>query len=131
MSSEPPKEQKLRDDDARSVRELMIGVFLAPVAAAMHAQINYALVPIACRQGWPLLLNIAPLLALCAAAFGFRIAWRNRLQAATIDSSNRNPQALLQQRNRFLADFGVLFSGTALLLIVMTWLPVFLMDPCE
>jgi hypothetical protein len=109
-------------NDPRVIRDLMTGIFLAPIAAATHAQANYTLVAAACDRDWPLLLHITPVVALLASVYGVSIALRYRRE------NSRKPD---EQRTRFLADFGLLFSGASILLILMSWIPVFLMSPCQ
>ena len=116
-----------RWNDWRRVRDLMIGIFLAPVAAATHAQANYALVAIACDRGVPIVLHIAPAIALIAGTTGLLIA-RRCLHSS--ETSRADEAAVPVHRSHFLAMFGILFSAAAILLVLMSWIPVFLLDPC-
>lgn len=109
------------------LRRAFTGIFLAPIAAAVHAQSNYMLVPFACQSGWSLVQHGVALLAISAAATGFAAAW-SVWRAAGRDWPTE--QAGPMPRTLFLAVFGLLFSGAAIAMIAMQWIPIFLVNPC-
>jgi hypothetical protein len=117
----------VRSEFDTHVLKLLVGAFLAPIAAAVNFQANYMLVPFACQSGQTLLLHGIMGVSLLVALWGFSRAWQVwRATGATWPDEEAGQTA----RSRFASMFGMLFSGTACLLIVMQWIPLFLMNPC-
>lgn len=110
-----------------AIRNLVVGAFLAPIAAAVNLQTTYMLVPFVCRAGSRILLHIVPMLALLVAGWGLFTAWRTwKMSGASWPDEQAGPL----YRSRFGAMFGVLMSAASVLLIVMQWIPIVLMHPC-
>jgi hypothetical protein len=114
-------------DTERHTGRLMLGIFLAPIAAAANAQSIYMLAPFACQSGSKLVLHLFILVALFVAGYGLWVASRE-WHASGGDWPNEENSAA--PRARFLGMFGMLFSGICVALILMQWLPVLLMNPC-
>jgi hypothetical protein len=111
----------------RSMRQLMAGIFVAPIAAAANFQANYIIVPFACQSGWWPILNVTPVIALAVALYGVYIAHLNWRAGG---SAWPDEEGGTMSRTRFLGMFGILFGSVACALILMQWIPIYLMSPC-
>ena len=108
------------------VGELWAGVLVGPTAMLLQLEINYALVPWACRasQVWPLhVVSLFSLLVTVVAGVLALRVWRR--VSANEDSGGA------VGRSRFMAAVGLLISLLMALVIVAQWLPVFFHSPCE
>lgn len=108
------------------VGALWAGVLVGPTAMLMQLEINYALVPWACRAShtWP--LHLVSLLALLLTVVAGMLVWRIWRRVRTNEDSGG-----VLGRSRFMAAVGVLISLLMALVIVAQWLPVFFHSPCE
>jgi hypothetical protein len=102
------------------------GIMLAPLVWAICFQFNYAAVSAVCKGGGAWRLHAIWLVAMGSSIGG---GWTAYLLWAA-NASQSTDEASVEQRNAFLGIFGMLLSGTMLLLITAQWIPVFLIDPC-
>jgi hypothetical protein len=120
----------LRTDvpDARHIRDLWVGLLLAPVAFLINLEVAYALVPTACSSGNELPVHLVHLACLLLTLCGLVTAWRSwKLTGATWPGEQGDPLA----RSRFMAGVGLLVSAMFVLVIVAQWIPSFILDPCQ
>lgn len=107
---------------------LWAGIFVAPIAALAHQQVNYMLVPWACAEGTRLPLFLVTLVSLGVAAGGGLVAWRNWERAGRewpTEAAGAAP------RSRFMAAVGLLLSGLLALVIVAQGIASLFLDPCQ
>jgi hypothetical protein len=114
--------------DAPEIRNLWIGVLLAPIVFLIDLELAYALVPTACSTRSRLPVHLVHLACLLLVLFGWAIAWRCwKATGATWPVEEGGPLA----RSRFMAGLGLLLSGFIALVIVAMWIPSFILDPCQ
>lgn len=118
MESETAKDIRVRP----SSTALWFGILAPPISFAVDLQTRYALVSVACDQGWHSVLSLIsiPLLALSIAA-GF-VAWRG----LSIEDETAYPQ-----RVRFMALGGVMLSAIFSLTIIAATIPDFFINACN
>jgi hypothetical protein len=108
---------------------LWTGVFLAPVAWAVHLQFVYAVSQQACTgKISDMTLHIVSLACAAAAvAGGLLAAWHWFKSGAQWPSDERSD---LIARRRFLSSEGILSSVLFALIIVGQWLAIVFLSPC-
>lgn len=114
--------------DAREIRALWIGALLPPVAFLINLEVAYALVPTACSSGTALPVHLVHLACLSLAIGGGLVAWRRWVAEGKLWPGEEGGASA---RSRFMAGVGVLLSGLFVLVIVVQWIPSFLLDPCQ
>jgi hypothetical protein len=97
----------------------------APAIWALHLQINYALVPWACRSKRLWVLHVVTLLCLVLTALGGMPPWRQWRKA-----SGKDPHYELIARDRFLAVLGLMVTSLFFLVILATGIASFIIEPC-
>lgn len=114
-------------DTPRGLAALWFGFLGGPLAWYLHLNISYALVRLICQTGDTMLLHLTTfatfLVALAALLMAVR-SWR-RLQGP---ESTRG--AGTAGRSRFLALGGIALSGFFALILLVAWIPDFVIDPC-
>jgi hypothetical protein len=114
--------------DARHIRNLWVGLLLAPIAFLIDLEVAYALVPPACSSRNTTPLHLVHLACFLLTLYGLFTAWRSwKLTGPTWPGEQGDPLA----RSRFLAATGLLVSAMFALVIVAMWIPSFLLDPCQ
>ncbi|HSM54539.1 MAG TPA: hypothetical protein VK879_00155 [Candidatus Sulfomarinibacteraceae bacterium] len=120
-----------------SARQLWFGVAAGPIVWAIYLGVSYTLVALHCQWGFfsfralggPGLLLILTAVALVAAApvlYGAYAAYGNWRAF----ESKETLQGRVEERQHFLALSGVLLSSLFFLVILVTWIPIFVMGPC-
>jgi cytochrome c biogenesis factor len=115
----------------RSGRErlLLWSGLLGPILLwLMHLEINYLVVPYACRKDAILIVHavtVAFILAVAGLGLLGLTSWR-RAGREWPDSS-----ASVVSQDRFLATIGLLLSAITIMALVAQWLPTFFVDPCR
>jgi hypothetical protein len=108
---------------------LLTGLLGAPLAWLLYLEINYALVPWACRHGHarhPALYLVAAAALLAALASG-ALAWREWRLAGRRTSDDPPPSG----RAAFMAITGLANSALFALVIVAAAVPLFWMSACD
>jgi hypothetical protein len=107
---------------------LWAGIFAGPVAVALNQQIAYLMVTLNCSYGKSAPVTPVMLIAAALAASGVFISRDNwRRIGGEGDKGGGDPTS----RSRFMAIFGLLFSGFSALVIVAMWLPVLFYRQCQ
>jgi hypothetical protein len=114
--------------ERRGIRALAIGLFLAPVAFAVHLQLAYMDVRHECRHESAMRFHVESVVALLLALTGAAVAYRSWSAAGRRWPSDRADR---DSRSSFLAVTGLLLSLMMALDIVAQWLPVFFLHPCQ
>lgn len=129
---------------------LWVGILLAPIAFLVDLGARFALVEWACRNDGGFVLWLVAVLAVALAAGGGLRAWRNwKLfsREAAEESEARQPSALQSTghalhddlrtdeggkvgRGRFMALVGIAASAFFLAVILASFIPSLLLDPC-
>lgn len=127
MTSPQPHNQRPQQDQ-KDLLAAWTGILLAPLTWVVSFELNYAMVPFACqsRSTWP--LHSTSVVALAIASLGL-IAAHHTWSAAGKVALTDHADSI--HRNAFLGMFGLLFSGTLMVLIAAQWIPVFFVDPCN
>lgn len=107
---------------------LWLGVLAGPAAWFLHLNISYSLVRLVCSSGHGWLLHLTTIATLLLAAAGLWVAWRSWNRVAQPEVTKR--PAMLE-RTRFIALAGIGLSGFFLLVILLAWIPEFLLHPCS
>jgi hypothetical protein len=107
---------------------LWFGLLGGAVAWSLHLIISYSLVLPICLFGGEILLHLVSLVlaAVCAAALFF--AWK------ALRRSGQPMSAVLEgegRREGFMALLGVVASALFLVAVIVAWVPVFFIGPCE
>jgi hypothetical protein len=114
--------------DARQIRDLWLGLLLAPIAFLINLEVAYALVPTACSSRNELPVHLVHFACLLLTLYGLMTAWRSwKATGAIWPAGEGDPPA----RSRFMAGTGILVSAMFLLVIVAQWIPSFILDPCQ
>lgn len=121
-------EAKETPAQTRSLSSLWVGLFAGPVAFLLELQINYMVVPWACRTGHRFVLYLVVLLALLITAVGLFSAWRgwNQMGREWPDESGG-----AVPRNRFMAAMGIVLSLFFFIVVLALGIPNFVLHPCQ
>ena len=94
------------------------------VGWTVHFLVMYPLAPFACDMGSALPLHVATVLATALVGAAAVVGWRicRRTSGARPDSATR--------RMRFMAVTGLILDVAFLGVMLVTWMPVLLQDPC-
>jgi len=114
--------------DAAEVRDLWLGLLLAPAAFLTNLEVAYAVVPHACSAGSRLLVHAVHAVCLLIAVAGVLIAlkrWRLNGETWPGDAGGR------VSRSRFMSGVGLLLSLFISLVILAQWIPSFVLNPCQ
>ncbi|MDP9369755.1 MAG: hypothetical protein M3Q03_16045, partial [Chloroflexota bacterium] len=107
---------------------LWFGVLGAPVAWSLHLLVSYTLVSPVCFDGGIIALHLISL-ALAAVALAAGLVtlreWRRTRGRGQVDIHGTG------SRRGFMALFGVLASVVFFVGLLMAWVPIFVVDPCE
>jgi hypothetical protein len=101
------------------------GLVGAPLVWLGYLQASYALVQWACREQSPLALHLVGLIALAAVAAAGWLSW----QAQGADGGGAPSRAA--SRRRFLGAIGVWSSALFALVIAVSELAVWVLEPCR
>ncbi|HEX5080713.1 MAG TPA: hypothetical protein VFY40_01610 [Blastocatellia bacterium] len=107
---------------------LWAGIFAGPAAVALNQQIAYLLVTLNCSYGWSAPVTPAMLIGAALAVGGVFISWGSWRR---IGGEGEKGGGDATSRSRFMAVFGLLFSGFSALVIVAMWLPVIFYRQCQ
>lgn len=107
--------------------KLIFGFLLAPFAWLLDLQVSYVTVKWACAADARAVLLLLPLGSLAIIAFATWLSWSSwtRLREADPDG------ARLEDRSYLLAVSGLAMNGVFALLIVLSYVPRYLLSPCE
>lgn len=122
-SSEP----RVYFDEGRGLVELWFGFLAGPAAWFLHLNISYSLVRYICFSGAGWLLHLTTLATLLLAAAGMWVAWRSWKRIGEPDVTS-GPGTL--GRTRFMALGGLMLSGFFTAIVLLAWIPDFLLHPC-
>jgi small-conductance mechanosensitive channel len=114
--------------EAREVRDLWLGLLLAPAAFLTNLEVAYAMVPHACSAGSRLLVHVVHAVCLLMAGGGALIAlrmWRLHGETWPGEAGGRI------SRSRFLSGVGLLLSLFVVMVILAQWIPSFVLSPCQ
>lgn len=114
-------------DRGRGIAVLWFGLLAGPAAWFLHLNISYSLVRFICFHGHGWLLHLTTGAALVLAAAGAWVAWRSWNLIGAPEVTN-GPGTL--GRTRFMALGGLMLSGFFLTIILLAWIPDFLLHPC-
>ena len=122
----PLEDEGASHGDAGSEALLWVGVVAGPAAWFLHLTTSYGLVGRICESGavWPLHLVTGVTLAL--AVTGVLSA------SAGVARTGRGTRALAARsdRARFMGTGGLLLSGFFTAVIILAWIPDFVLSPC-
>jgi hypothetical protein len=107
---------------------LWIGLLAPPIAWALHEQLSYMMAETSCSMGNTLLQHLATLGTLLLCLAGGAVAWSRWKRAPESSTEKGDPQA---SRIRFMALSGMTMSGWFALVILATWIPNFILGPCQ
>ncbi len=119
MRSETEKDIRVRP----SSTALWTGILAGPIAFAVNLQARYALVSIACREGWHWLLTGIAVALLIPPIAGAMLAWRGW--------DIGDDETAYPVRVRFMALGGLMLSATFALAIIASIIPDFFLSPCH
>jgi hypothetical protein len=114
-------------DSGRSIAAQWFGVLAPGTAWLLNLEFGYSLAHAACHGSGMMPLHLASVAALALAALGgaaAAVTWRR--------SGSRWPDdtAGVMQRSRMLAALGLGSAALFLTMIVIQWIPAFVLDPC-
>lgn len=123
----------------RTTGALWFGVLAGPLAALMMEQLNYMVVPAACKQPshhvWPILLHAVPIVLILLTLIAGVVAWRTDIHQRQ-QPTNPHPDATVSDagvpdgRIHFMSQLGVWLSLLSILVLTAEWIPVFILHPC-
>jgi hypothetical protein len=107
---------------------LWAGVLGPPLIWLLHLEVNYIVVPLACRTDSLAIVHGITVAAIVAASLTGLVSLRSWRRAGRQwpDSSG---SAVSQER--FLATVGLLVTALIVCALMAQWLPVFFLDPCR
>lgn len=111
----------------RGIVALWFGFLAGPAAWFLHLNVSYSVIRYICSSGAMWLLHLASLFTLVLAAAGVWVAWRSWQRIGEPDETSG---AGTLGRTRFLALGGIGMSAFFLAIILMAWIPDFLLHPC-
>lgn len=114
-------------DSDRGLLALWFGLLAGPAAWFLHLNISYSLVRLVCSSGQSWLLHFTTLATVLLAAAGIWVAWGSWKR---VGQPGVTKGAGTLGRSRFLALSGIGLSGFFLLIILLAWIPDFLLHPC-
>lgn len=114
-------------DRGRGILALWFGLLAGPAAWYLHLNVSYGLVRLICLHGNSWLLHLTTLAMVALAAAGAWVAWGNWRRIGEPEITT-GPGTL--GRTRFMALGGLMMSGFFLAIILLAWIPDFLLDPC-
>lgn len=128
--SAPPKVPPLYGDGpapepggAERIPSLWFGLLAAPLAWAVQLPLVYALAVWSCDHVGMAWLHVVSVLCVVVAAAGGHAAWRNlNLVAVPADAS--------ASTRRLMALLGLMTATLFGLVVIGSWLAVFLLSPC-
>lgn len=122
-----PTEEAAYFDSPRGIAALWFGVMAGPVSWYLHLNVSYALVRKICETGDVWLLHLTTLVTLTPALAGVFVAWRcwRRLGEPGVAAG-----AGTLGRSRFMALGGLGLSGFFTLVLLVAWIPDFLIEAC-
>jgi hypothetical protein len=106
---------------------LWFGFLGGPSAAFLNVLVGYPAVDRACVSDSSVILHVLTLLFLAMAAVATIVAWRLRGRLPR----ERDIDAGLLPRSRFLATVGILTGALSFVAIIMQWIPVFVLGACH
>lgn len=114
-------------DSRRGIAALWFGMLAGPVSWYLHLNVSYALVRKICESGDVWLLHLTTLVTLLPAIAGVIVAWRSwRLLGKPVDAVGGSTSG----RSRFMALGGMALSGFFALVLLVAWIPDFVIRPC-
>lgn len=114
-------------DRGSGILALWFGLLAGPAAWFLHLLVSYSLVRYICSSGAGWLLHLTTVGALLLAAAGLWVAWRSWTRIGEPEVTT-GPATL--GRTRFMALGGLMLNGFFLAIIVLAWVPDFLLHPC-
>lgn len=105
-----------------------VGLFAAPLAWFFQLLIAFALVRAACEASSVWMLHLVAVLALAGAVVGIvnaLRAWKGKGGGL-----HEIGGGAVEDRGRFMGQAGTITSAFFVLLIILTWLTVFVLHPC-
>ena len=114
--------------DPMTLAKLIGGLLLPPFAWLCDLQLSYATVKWACAADARSVLILFPLVSIVLVSVATWMSWSvlSQVRLDAVDDGARP-----QDRNYFLAIGGLVMSTVFLLLIVTTFVPRYVLSPCE
>lgn len=107
---------------AKTDLRLWAGILAGPTAWIAQLSLVYPIAQLTCHSGFapqhPGTIHTISIVALIATVMGLFASWPLRGESS-------------EQRVRFMANLGLLLGGLFALVVIATWVPVFLMMNCE
>jgi small-conductance mechanosensitive channel len=128
VTASPPSRGALEEfASTRTSLLLWFGLLGGPAAAFFAVLITYAVVDRACVTRSSLVLHLLAIGFLVIATLAGLTSWRLRGRA------DRWPDTAggMLTRSRFMATVGIFTSALAMVVIVMQWIPVFIIGACH
>ena len=109
------------------IATLWFGMLAAPASWYLHLNVSYALVRWVCETGDVWLLHLTTVVALAVATAALLVAWRSwrRLGEPLLAAGSGTIG-----RSRFMALGGLAISSFFTLVLIVAWVPSFLIEPC-
>jgi hypothetical protein len=123
----PAQEQYFEEPRGKAI--LWAGILLPALAWAIHLNLSYSLVGLACKHGWEWPFHVISLAALILAATGIKLALGSWERAGKQWPQARDASVL--GRSRFMAIAGLLLGSLFSLLILAQYIPGFFLNPCQ
>lgn len=114
-------------ESRRGIAALWFGMFAGPASWYIHLNASYALVRKICETGDVWLLHLTTLVTLLPALAGLVVAWRSWRRLGEPDSTVGGGAL---GRSRFMALGGIALSGFFVLVLLVAWIPDFVIQPC-
>jgi hypothetical protein len=111
-----------------SLAALWTGLLAGPLVWLIYLQINYMLVPWVCHSGHKAVLvwvTAAALIITLAVTFIAWRAWHSAGATAATEDDNRFG------RGRFMALTGIGLAALSTLLVIVSFIPIFVLGACD